>query len=72
MFTVEIKVNGITISTLYGHNEGHMGKDDECQYYFEQYIPEKPLTTGHVLHKRSLGMNSLLVKILKKIVKETE
>ncbi len=71
MLSVEIKINGITISTIYGRNEEIIiGRDKECQYYYEYYQPEKPLITGRLMYQRSLGINKLLIEILKRIEKQ--
>ena len=74
MFSVEVKINGILIGHLYGHNKGYMESDDlsdECLYSYEWFEPGtgKEVKRGNITHKRDDGMVKLLSKIFKKLEK---
>ena len=74
MFSVEVKINGVLIGHLYGHNNGYMESDvlsGECLYSYEYYEPGKgkEVKRGNITHKRDDGMVKLLSKIFKKLEK---
>jgi hypothetical protein len=70
MFSVEIKVNGCMVVHIYGHNTGipdavYNLNDPLHLYSYEIYtLGEKKLSFGHVLHKQSNGLLTLIRKIL--------
>ena len=74
MFSVEVKINGVLIGHLYGHNNGHMESDalsDKCLYSYEYYEPGtgKEVKRGNITHKRDDGAAKLVSEIFKKLEK---
>lgn len=65
MFSAEIKINGIMIAHIYGHNTSEL-IDGQCKYKYEVYRPNKAFVKGDVLHKRSDDILQLLKKIIDK------
>lgn len=75
MFTTEIKINGSMIIHIYGRNLGcnldhqkYIKQLDTCtcDYTYELYqVEDRGLIKGKITHKRSDGIKSLLIKILK-------
>ena len=68
--TVEVKINGTLIDTLY-IERGHNLEVDEfrgtapCSYYYERWVPGKNvLTTGHIQHKYPDGSDKLVLTVL--------
>lgn len=64
MFTIETRINGSLINHIYGHNEGR-NEDGSTRYRYEFYkVESNELKSGFVNHKRSDGINDLIVAIL--------
>lgn len=70
MFTAELKVNGVLIGVLYGHNEGYVDNgSDVCIYTWVYHRVDSMLKPqfGEVDHARSAGLAKLVGNILKNV-----
>lgn len=69
MFTVEIKVNGLLVSHIYGRNTARIAGDgDEFKYDYEYYeVNSRDIISGSVNHKRSKGIRKLITVILEDV-----
>ena len=70
MFSIEMKINGVLIEYIYGHNEtGTINS----KYYLEHYSPGKSQSHGpkifNVKHVRSQGLLKLCSLVLSKALK---
>ncbi len=63
MGTIEFKINGRGIGSIYFRNTGVIS-GDSCMYVYEYYIPEGELRTGTVSHRRSNGIETLAYLML--------
>lgn len=67
MFSVEIKINGVLVSHIYGHNMLMRTHEDSYIYSYELYRPGKnTLSSGTVIHSREEGIEKLVQIILSK------
>lgn len=72
MFTAELKVNGVPVMILYGHNRGPVGPYDEEYQYFWELIEfgegkDKIYEQGYITHWRSDGLGVLVKDILAEV-----
>ena len=73
MGTVEFRVNGTIVASIYFRNEGLVGNDKGiCCYYYEYYEPEKYFNRGKVIHKRDDGITALAHTIIGHIHRERQ
>ena len=69
MLTVETKINGRLINTIYAHNTGVTDPDtDLTEYYYDFWAPTEPLITGTVHH----NYNDLISILTSIIIKDVE
>jgi hypothetical protein len=72
MFTIEVKVNSDVIISITGWNRGYVRnnvKPDTCRYGYS-YAKENELHKNEVRHRRSDGMDKLIILILKDVEKQ--
>ena len=72
MFSAELKVNGVIVGMLYGHNKGYADKKatPECDYYIEYHTFGeycKNVVTGNIIHDRDDGLGLLVSKALEQL-----
>ena len=73
MFTVEIKVNGSTISNINCVNiTDHNEDSEEDLYHYECYTYKKGIIKNTIRHKREDGIHKIVGKILNQVSKELE
>jgi hypothetical protein len=63
MGTIEFKINGRKVGSIYFRNEGTIS-GDACMYVYEYYVPEEGVKKGKVSHNRSNGIEVLAYLIL--------
>lgn len=73
MFTVEYRINGALLGVIYGHNEGAATPDEDSaglhEYKWHYHdISRGDVITGHVTHRRSDGLQSLVSDIAAAVV----
>lgn len=80
MFTVELKINGMLIGVIYGHNEGAARDPDDASFYDPDlclytysyfHCSDGRTVKGTITHRRSEGLEILASRILAKAA-ETE
>jgi len=64
MFTIEMRINGVLVSTIYGRNIGVDDTTNRHKYLYELYRPESGVQKGFVAHHREEGIERLTQIVL--------
>lgn len=65
MLSAELKVNGVLVAHLYGHNKGFTDPDGNYVYFWELYeVGKSKVSSGTLTHSRPDGLIVLVQKML--------